>query len=487
MRTDAAPTSAPVSLDVVLLWQGDRIAGRHLASDGSVTLGDGSDTLAPIPCATPASQPDAFEIARLAAGTGRARVPAGAIGALRRGEGAFEIAFGPAEVRLQRGDSIDIPIGEFRCMITANEPERLPAGPVRAPGAWLHVAVAAAAHALVLGLAAQSAMASNRDEGDEQADALRKLMVSAELRARAPQPTDDDASGAGRGREVNRKDGDGRAAGGTRAAGEEGALGDHKSHERGARYAIEDAGDKAHEVTLSRAGALADAARFGMIGLVGQASESPIDWGREAELLGRDPMSASGAMWGDKPGYTYGESGLGLSGIGEGGGGFGEGIGLGAIGTIGHGDGPPGPGTGGAGAQPRSMGSWSGVSWSSSSSVGRIGGSHRTRGGWCRCGFTSVSGRLPPEAVQRVVRANFGRFRACYEDGLRRNPTLAGGVTTRFVIGRDGAVSSADSGGATMSDPAVVSCVTRAFYGLSFPQPEGGVVTVSYPILFSPG
>jgi hypothetical protein len=27
--------------------------------------------------------------------------------------------------------------------------------------------------------------------------------------------------------------------------------------------------------------------------------------------------------------------------------------------------------------------------------------------------------------------------------------------------------------------------VQRAFYGVSFPQPEGGIVTVSYPIVFS--
>jgi hypothetical protein len=36
-----------------------------------------------------------------------------------------------------------------------------------------------------------------------------------------------------------------------------------------------------------------------------------------------------------------------------------------------------------------------------------------------------------------------------------------------------------------MSDPAVSACVVRAFYGLSFPQPEGGIVTVTYPIRFS--
>jgi hypothetical protein len=33
----------------------------------------------------------------------------------------------------------------------------------------------------------------------------------------------------------------------------------------------------------------------------------------------------------------------------------------------------------------------------------------------------------------------------------------------------------------------VISCVVRSYYGLSFPAPEGGIVTVVYPILFTPG
>jgi hypothetical protein len=32
----------------------------------------------------------------------------------------------------------------------------------------------------------------------------------------------------------------------------------------------------------------------------------------------------------------------------------------------------------------------------------------------------------------------------------------------------------------------VVSCVSRAFYDISFPKPEGGIVTVVYPISFQP-
>ena len=41
-------------------------------------------------------------------------------------------------------------------------------------------------------------------------------------------------------------------------------------------------------------------------------------------------------------------------------------------------------------------------------------------------GATQVNGRLPPEVIQRIVRQNFGRFRLCYENGLRNNPNLAG-------------------------------------------------------------
>jgi len=32
----------------------------------------------------------------------------------------------------------------------------------------------------------------------------------------------------------------------------------------------------------------------------------------------------------------------------------------------------------------------------------------------------------------------------------------------------------------------VTSCVVRQFGNLSFPQPEGGIVTVVYPITFTP-
>ena len=102
-------------------------------------------------------------------------------------------------------------------------------------------------------------------------------------------------------------------------------------------------------------------------------------------------------------------------------------------------------------------------------------------------GQTSVSGRLPPEVIQRIVRQNFGRFRLCYENGLKGNPTLQGRVSVKFVIDRNGAVASSGDGGSDLPDTSVVTCVVRGFGNLSFPQPEGGTVSVVYPIVFGPG
>ena len=115
-----------------------------------------------------------------------------------------------------------------------------------------------------------------------------------------------------------------------------------------------------------------------------------------------------------------------------------------------------------------------------------------------------AKGRLPPDLIQKVVRDNFGAMRTCYEEGLRRNSNLKGQVEIKFVIGRDGHVSSAVEshdalppgllGNETakptweprLPDSAVVDCVASKFASLTFPQPQGGIITVIYPIIFSP-
>ena len=104
-----------------------------------------------------------------------------------------------------------------------------------------------------------------------------------------------------------------------------------------------------------------------------------------------------------------------------------------------------------------------------------------------RMGSIQVNGRLPPEIIQRVVRQNAGRIRACYDDGLRRRgPTLAGRVATRFVIGTDGHVRAAVDAGSDIGDDKMIACVVGIFASLEFSDPPGGVVTVTYPFVFRP-
>jgi hypothetical protein len=117
---------------------------------------------------------------------------------------------------------------------------------------------------------------------------------------------------------------------------------------------------------------------------------------------------------------------------------------------------------------------------------GRIVGSHTVKTVQLRQGMTMVSGRLPPEVIQVVVRQNLGRFRGCYTEGLRRDPKLKGRVSTKFVIARDGSVASAADAGSDLPDPKVVACVVDAFTHLTFAEPEGGIVTVVYPFRFRP-
>jgi hypothetical protein len=221
------------------------------------------------------------------------------------------------------------------------------------------------------------------------------------------------------------------------------------------------------ERVVSRAEMLKEAQDFGTIGLLNtlNASSAPSSpWGDIA--TGPDSMNAMGDMFSHDLGEGAGNGGLGLSGLGLGGGGKGFGVGIDRVGTC------MGTSCGGNG-----MGS----------SLGRLNGTYKPHGVKITpVGETTVRGRLPPDVIQRIVRQNFGRFRNCYESGLRANPNLEGRVVARFVIGSDGAVSNVSAGG-DLPDASVKSCVAAAFYGLSFPTPEGGIVTVAYPIMLTPG
>src|SRR5262249_36840059 len=162
-----------------------------------------------------------------------------------------------------------------------------------------------------------------------------------------------------------------------------------------------------------------DAKRFGMVELLNAMPNvpgaPPVPWGN----VPVDPSrTVPDALWAGEPGS--GPGGLDLSTIGESGG-PGGGVHAGPIGTVDGGGGDPN------GIPMRRF---------------APGGHDPKAPNPNPNPLPDSEGSLPPELIQRTVRQNFGRFRMCYEDGLRRSPSLAGRVAVRFVIGRDGSVSS---------------------------------------------
>ncbi len=181
-----------------------------------------------------------------------------------------------------------------------------------------------------------------------------------------------------------------------------------------------------------------------------------------AQGLGGELKSAMGNMFGAAPGDAQGFAGLGLRGSGSGGGGVGDSIGIGGIGTKGRGGGTGGYGTG----------------------VGALGGKKEVD-----IGITSseptVMGSLDKELIRKVIHANRGQIRFCYESQLNRFPKLEGKVAIKFVISPTGSVASSSVASTTVGNPELETCVAGRVRTWMFPKPKGGgVVIVTYPFIF---
>ena len=177
--------------------------------------------------------------------------------------------------------------------------------------------------------------------------------------------------------------------------------------------------------------------------------------------LGGEIKGAMGHLFGAAPGDAAGFGGLGLRGSGSGGGGVGDTIGIGGIGTKGR-----GTGTG------------------YGSSVGVLGGKKDVD-----IGITSseptVMGSLDKELIRKVIHANRGQIRFCYESQLNRFPKLDGKVAVKFVISPSGSVASSQVAQTTVSNAELEACVAGRVRTWIFPKPKGGgVVVVTYPFIF---
>ncbi|MFO0586177.1 MAG: AgmX/PglI C-terminal domain-containing protein [Polyangiaceae bacterium] len=470
------------AVEVSIRWGATTLHVSHLTPPRSFFVGEAAGKHAAVDFELPADKLGAsrFPLVRKAQdGTARVVIPAGAKGTAtingqvekigdlaKTAEVSTEIA-GAIELPLRASTKVRFELGGFEMEIASVKAGRKVSGRFSFDrGGLPFQALSMALHLGMLGAAAMfmppSALASEDSLSHEQVEGLKMILnVNAEREQDATkQDTAQDTKG-------DREGGTGQAA-----SGESGKMGSTASRATNGKWGAEGPKDNA-DVHLSRETAIAMARDFGMVGLLnaglgGDKNAPTVPWGG-FDTLGRDPKSANGGMWGSDIGESSGAGGLGLSGVGEGAGGNGIGIGLGKVGTYGHGDG---------------LGDGDGFGHGHGTGFGSR---HKQADLTMRQGKTESSGHIPSEVIQRIVRQNFGRFRLCYENGLRTNPNLAGRVAVRFVIGRDGGVMSASNGGSDLPDASVVSCVVGGFRGLSFPtSEEGGIVTVTYPISFSP-
>jgi len=168
-----------------------------------------------------------------------------------------------------------------------------------------------------------------------------------------------------------------------------------------------------------------------------------------------------GGLIGSQYGNQMGAGGLGSRGSGLGGGGTAEG--LGGLGTKGRGSGGSGYGRGGG-------------------YYGKKGGGAPGVG----AGDPIILGALDKSIIDRIVKKHLPQIRYCYQKELNKNPKLFGKMVVKFVIAKDGSVSSSSTKSSTLKSPIVENCIHSRFMRMRFPQPKGGgIVIVSYPFVFN--
>lgn len=102
-------------------------------------------------------------------------------------------------------------------------------------------------------------------------------------------------------------------------------------------------------------------------------------------------------------------------------------------------------------------------------------------------------GAIEPKYIQEKVRNEFFPLaRQCYATLTTRIPDAGGSAVLAFdIVGNKnigGIVEQVDVlNRSTLRDPEFVDCMRQSFLSVTFPPPEGGgMVTVEYPIVFSP-
>jgi hypothetical protein len=450
-------------IEVVVAWADQTLHVAHLDRSRVIAVGDA--------CEGPVVYELPFEV------LGRRRVDVVTVE-----DGEPVVHDGARRFRLEPGDPVVVRFGPFAITIAlVPPPDRFArARTLAASGALLAVLASALLHAGVLGALGLSPPDLSSDgtslDRATQAFLLQAEANRADRELSAPSPKD----------ELSVEDAGGSVERGARHRGAEGAHGDRSKPTADLRFRVA-ALPETREQSIARARAAIDEGRYGALEALSRvfsrAESRLVAFDATAdETIGPHRQEFLGRIVGDRDGDAFGYHGLGLVGPGVGGGGLLDGIGLDRLGLFGAGSG------GSCDASCSSRGFAHGASFRglAGHAADEPGERRRHRPSVIRPieQGADVIGRIPPESIKRVIRANFPRLRACYDAGLRRDPGLHGSIRARFVVDATGAVESASSSGGTLGDPSVEGCVVGVFRSLSFPEPERGKVLVTYPIEF---
>jgi TonB family protein len=84
------------------------------------------------------------------------------------------------------------------------------------------------------------------------------------------------------------------------------------------------------------------------------------------------------------------------------------------------------------------------------------------------------------------VRARMGLIKACYENALKRNPTLKGKISIRFTILETGGLTDISTAQNSLGSAEVAACIMNTMRAWRTQFRPSGPVTVEYPFVFQP-
>jgi hypothetical protein len=98
-----------------------------------------------------------------------------------------------------------------------------------------------------------------------------------------------------------------------------------------------------------------------------------------------------------------------------------------------------------------------------------------------------LDGGLSRYAINATIAKYINQVRRCYEDQLKKTPSLEGMVTVNFEISGSGMLNYSKVIKSSLGSAKVERCITQKMMGWKFPRPKGGTtVNVNYPFMLRP-